>query len=1146
MIAGAGAYSMKRTCFSKHVILSLIIFFLAFQILAASGSPALLVPYGETAISGYVYDAKTGLPIRNATIMIFRVSRWALITKLQTAPSGFFIFKVTKEVGYQAYRVYAYMDAELSAGVDYVPALWDVTVREGVTASYVFNLIPAASIIMDGEIRFVESTKPVSDYGFRVLSPDGALTDPYIWAYGTGDAVNVLGLNRSHVVVPAETRAAVKLWANVPVTGTRETRYYEFTIGEDIGYFRLSQGGLLKVDVGVYCIQFGVTKVKSIIDSALALLIKAEDTGFLVTAEREDLSNALTLLTASTTSIRSSLFDDAFAHLRQAYISVSEAASKLQGLFEAGSRSALVSTVFLAFTSITIIYLMTEGGLNAELFSKEKHLTTFSLRPFILLGVYALILTIFFLAFPGCRLIPLQNYVLTASIALLTSYIIIGLPGRYPEKTVEHGSIAFISAVVASFTIALRNLRRRKLRTALTVTTVIILVFGFITTTSVSMGRGLVTQAMGKASVPIEVLLIEEPDTQIIDSFLPLPETFITWLESKPNVTLVAPKAENTPRLLAEAIGSLSSPSMSIGISGILGIEPSREAWVTLINKTVVEGAYLQDGEDDGILLSASLVKTLEVKVGDEVHFLNQRFRVVGFYGDEALEGLRDVHGNPIMPRYLQPQPGGPPIAVPLRGNQIVVMTFNRAMTFPDVVISRVSIQMSTPENIQNFAQIIASTFEYSAWVSIGGKLQLQFVGGYLEEKGMTMTPLLMGIVTLIVGTTVYAAVEERRNELAILSSIGLNPTHITVIFLAEAAIIGFIGGGLGYLMGTVGYRVMGFTIGPLTVREKVSADWGLFAMLFSITATLLGALIPALKASTVVTPSLQRKWKLEGQDQSLGSEKGLDMELPVKIRPREVDLFLDYMAMRFSDTSQCRDVEDLKGEEGDEVAFLRKLRFTFLHSSGDSAVKGEVVVSRRPEEKYLNARLVTTAELLRGGVTRSTRCIHEAASFVRKLVFEWNTLTFKVASFIEPLNQVYTLIKYYTPKVVHLVTTEKDVTEKLVVLEDTLAKEGMRIPTVLISHINPLDMDDCLRKAEVIVRESNVVCITGDSAAPCTALAITALEQKRMMCYITDLRSPEEQAAHPFKMLNVMSVHPRTEAWHIPEKPSQSSSTPS
>ena len=103
-----------------------------------------------------------------------------------------------------------------------------------------------------------------------------------------------------------------------------------------------------------------------------------------------------------------------------------------------------------------------------------------------------------------------------------------------------------------------------------------------------------------------------------------------------------------------------------------------------------------------------------------------------------------------------------------------------------------------------------------------------------MEGEGL---PLIIpwAIVVLNVVVTMLNSLFERRREINILSSVGLNPAEIASIFAAEASIMGFIAGGLGYLLGLSFYRLMPLLGLTLEVQQKVSAVRALAAIGISI-----------------------------------------------------------------------------------------------------------------------------------------------------------------------------------------------------------------------------------------------------------------------------------------------------------------------
>ena len=211
------------------------------------------------------------------------------------------------------------------------------------------------------------------------------------------------------------------------------------------------------------------------------------------------------------------------------------------------------------------------------------------------------------------------------------------------------------------FSLAKRNIRRRTTRFILTLIPIIVLVMSFVALTSFSSQYGFTSSAVGSAQTGIQGLLVRQhppempslyPTTEYSNStFTPFETSVMDWLQSKPNVTLVAPKVENMPT--RRPLGSLSSPNNKLSIFGIIGILPSAEAQTTGFDKLVVQGRYLNDDEQGAILISASAAKTLNVQVGDNLTFNGNLYslKLVGLLDDDALARNKDLDGTPLFPR---------------------------------------------------------------------------------------------------------------------------------------------------------------------------------------------------------------------------------------------------------------------------------------------------------------------------------------------------------------------------------------------------------------------------------------------------------------------------------------------------------------
>lgn len=126
---------------------------------------------------------------------------------------------------------------------------------------------------------------------------------------------------------------------------------------------------------------------------------------------------------------------------------------------------------------------------------------------------------------------------------------------------------------------------------------------------------------------------------------------------------------------------------------------------------------------------------------------------------------------------------------------------------------------------------------------------------------GNLFVPIL--IAALIVLNTMLGAVYERVREISIYSSVGLAPVHIAFLFLAEACVYAIVGAVLGYLMGqAIATTLVHFGwLAGLTLNYSSMST--VVATIIVMAVVLLSTMYPAIKASRMAVPDIERKWKL-------------------------------------------------------------------------------------------------------------------------------------------------------------------------------------------------------------------------------------------------------------------------------------------
>ena len=300
-----------------------------------------------------------------------------------------------------------------------------------------------------------------------------------------------------------------------------------------------------------------------------------------------------------------------------------------------------------------------------------------------------------------------------------------------------------------------------------------------------------------------------------------------------------------------------------------------------------------------GVLVSELFIRESGIQLGEPVSYGGLSLPVDGIFDDSAFSRLRDLDGTPYLSEKwvnIAPEGENPNYMIEeVEASEQMIVNLDTISSFPQVEVRRIGFTVDSSISENEFAERLALERGYLSYASTGEGYSYYRLGNYFEGKGASLV-IPWVIVVLNVVVTMLNSMFERRKEIEILSSVGLNPAQVSAIFVAEATITGFIAGGLGYLVGLGVYKVLALLNLGLQVHQKVSAVWSLASIGLAISAVLTGA-YAALRNSTVITPSLMRRWQMD--ESTGGFDKPWTLRIPVILEPREVDSYLEFMDER-------------------------------------------------------------------------------------------------------------------------------------------------------------------------------------------------------------------------------------------------------
>lgn len=220
----------------------------------------------------------------------------------------------------------------------------------------------------------------------------------------------------------------------------------------------------------------------------------------------------------------------------------------------------------------------------------------------------------------------------------------------------------------------------------------------------------------------------------------------------------------------------------------IIGIDPARERRLTEIDRYVVKGRYLEEGDRGSILLGEGLRERLGAGVGDEVVAVtqaadgslgNELYRVVGVFRSGASQvdrsgaylTLEDAQALFAIEDQLHE------IALLARDADAIdamVADVRRALADEDVLVR------AWDEVSPTFAQVLGIR-DIAAWI---------------------VAAIVLGVAALGVLNTMLMSVFERTRELGVLIALGLKPGRVLSLILTETLLLALLGVALGALLG--------------------------------------------------------------------------------------------------------------------------------------------------------------------------------------------------------------------------------------------------------------------------------------------------------------------------------------------------------
>ena len=581
---------------------------------------------------------------------------------------------------------------------------------------------------------------------------------------------------------------------------------------------------------------------------------------------------------------------------------------------------------------------------------------------------------------------------------------------------IQQADVGRLSASYAAVMLGISNLRKRKIRTSLTAVTLTLLTFTVLSFTSIN--RSLYLFRLSRSNVPsYEGGLVRDRNWRGLQTVV------LEYLRSEfKDKAVIAPRAWLVSKTKGEKeFFEFTAAGGRSNVNGIVGVTP-QEARINPDGgpqTMLLPGSrWFQEGERYACILPSDvagrvgiLPEHIEGKADSEkpeIFMLGHRFRVVGLIDSETLNAYKDIDDEKLTPVDTLQEAAkmnvqeNPDEAAKAPIQAFTHMESSNAMLVPyeftmDVGGTLRSIAISNfPDFVQHIRKFmervalnifVAQGTGEEARVEVLSSIQTTSFSGI----GNLFVPIL--IAALIVLNTMTGAVYERSNEIHIYSSVGLAPTHIAALFLAESAVFATVGAVMGYLIG----QTVAGVVQHLGMMGAITLNYSSLSAIYSsvvVMATVfLSTLYPAKKASDMAVPDVTRRWEFPPPE---GDEWMFDF--PFTIAGTEVLATYAYLArflQSYGETSigafYTEDVKLVKCEPDDEADYVITTRCWL--APYDLGISQDVCLNAIPTGEHNIYRMALVIHRISGDTLSWQRMNRGFLNVLRKQFLVWRTV---------------------------------------------------------------------------------------------------------------------------------------------------------
>ncbi|MEM3648461.1 MAG: hypothetical protein QW506_04775, partial [Thermoproteota archaeon] len=326
------------------------------------------------------------------------------------------------------------------------------------------------------------------------------------------------------------------------------------------------------------------------------------------------------------------------AHQQEAVMNSILITDVIQNIVRETRTNQIIVFVMVAILALSI------GAILAE---RKDQYAMFTTVTFIVL------MTIAYQVFPGLSRITMLELQVGIYIVIFI-FLLVLLAPYFLEIKSERG-VSLIPALMIAISYSIGNLKKRKLRTLLTLVSITVMIVAISTLTSIRVS--LTTNAIAVAKIwPAN----NPPIAMVIKPTGPLTSEDFSFIGAQREVSRIDYKV-----ITPVAYGALDYIG-EVPIYGVRGISKGDPS-LNLI-KSAIYPEYAMESlfnNSNAVLISKYLATSRDIDVGMTIVFRGVKLKVVGIFNGELVNGIKEPDGSYFLPLYILPGFENGPQTVP-------------------------------------------------------------------------------------------------------------------------------------------------------------------------------------------------------------------------------------------------------------------------------------------------------------------------------------------------------------------------------------------------------------------------------------------------------------------------------------------------